>query len=104
VRAGAGWDLRGGGEVWAGWHEAVNAAHEPRLWFSGEGDSDLDLRWRAYVRRFDLEHAIRFLKQAISLTVPRVRHPEQADQWTWRQASILSQDLPRLKDKLRPLL
>lgn len=90
--------------MWAGWHEAVNAAHEPRLWFSGEGDSGLDLRWRAYVRNFDLEHAIRFLKQAISLTVPRVRHPEQADQWTWRQASILSRDLPRLKDKLRPLL
>ncbi len=53
------------------------------LWFSGEGEPDLDLLWRAYVRRFDLEHAIRFLKQTLGWTAPRVRHPEQADRWTW---------------------
>jgi hypothetical protein len=35
------------------------------LWFSGEGEPDLDLLWRAYVRRFDLEHTIGFLKQAL---------------------------------------
>jgi hypothetical protein len=53
------------------------------LWFSGEGEPDLDLLWRAYVRRFDLEHTIRFLKQTLGWTAPRVRHPEQADRWTW---------------------
>jgi hypothetical protein len=53
------------------------------LWFSGEGEADLDLLWRAYVRRFDLEHTIRFLKQTLGWTAPRVRHPEQADRWTW---------------------
>jgi hypothetical protein len=53
------------------------------LWFSGEGEPDLDLLWRAYVRRFDLEHTIRFLKQTLGWTTPRVRHPEQADRWTW---------------------
>jgi Transposase DDE domain len=53
------------------------------LWFSGEGQPDLDLLWRAYVRRFDLEHTIRFLKQTLGWTAPRVRHPEQADRWTW---------------------
>jgi len=53
------------------------------LWFSGEGEPDLDLLWRAYVRRFNLEHAIRFLKQTLGWTVPRFRHPEQADRWTW---------------------
>ena len=53
------------------------------LWFSGDGDLDLGLLWRAYVRRFDLEHAIRFLKQTLGWTTPRVRHPEQADRWTW---------------------
>ena len=53
------------------------------LWFSGEGEPDLDLMWRAYVRRFDLEHTIRFLKQTLGWTAPRVRHPEQADRWTW---------------------
>jgi hypothetical protein len=36
-----------------------------------------------YVRRFDLEHTIRFLKQTLGWTTPRVRHPEQADRWTW---------------------
>jgi hypothetical protein len=53
------------------------------LWFSGDDEPDLDLLWRAYVRRFDLEHAIRFLKQTLGWTIPRVRHPEQADRWTW---------------------
>lgn len=44
---------------------------------------DLDRLWRAYVRRFDLEHTYRFVKQTLNWTVPRVRHPEQADRWTW---------------------
>jgi hypothetical protein len=26
---------------------------------------------------------LRFLKQAMGWTTPRVRHPEQADRWTW---------------------
>ncbi len=39
--------------------------------------------WRAYVRRFDLEHTFRFLKQVLGWSSPRVRHPEQADRWTW---------------------
>jgi hypothetical protein len=46
------------------------------LWWHGEGEPDLDLLWRGYVRRFDLEHAIRHWKQAMSWTTPRVRHPE----------------------------
>jgi DDE superfamily endonuclease len=53
------------------------------LWWSGEGEADLDLIWRAYCRRFDLEHTIRFLKQTLGWTAPRFRHPEQADRWTW---------------------
>lgn len=53
------------------------------LWWSGESETDLDLIWRAYCRRFDLEHTIRFLKQTLSWTAPRFRHPEQADRWTW---------------------
>ena len=44
---------------------------------------DLDLLWRSYVRRFDLEHTFRFFKQSMGWTTPRVRHPEQADRWTW---------------------
>ena len=61
---------------------------EPRalwLWWAGpEGIApELELLWRAYVRRFDLEHTFRFLKQAFGWTSPRVRHPEQAERWTW---------------------
>jgi hypothetical protein len=54
------------------------------LWWAGpEAALDLDLLWRAYVRRFDLEHTLRFCKQSLGWTTPRVRHPEQADRWTW---------------------
>src|SRR5215216_2687172 len=55
------------------------------LWWHGpEGTRpDLDLIWRSYVRRFDLEHTFRFLKHSMGWTTPRLRHPEQADRWTW---------------------
>jgi len=55
------------------------------LWWHGPGGAtpDLDLLWRAYVRRFDLEHTFRFFKQTLGWTTPRVRHPEQADRWSW---------------------
>jgi len=53
------------------------------LWWAGPGEPDPDLLWRAYVRRFDLEHTLRFCKQSLGWTTPRVRHPEQADRWTW---------------------
>jgi hypothetical protein len=55
------------------------------LWWAGpEGlQLDLDLAWRAYTRRFDLEHTVRFAKQTLGWTTPRLRHPAQADRWTW---------------------
>jgi hypothetical protein len=53
------------------------------LWWAGPGQLDLDLAWRAYIRRFDLEHTVRFAKQTLGWTAPRPRHPEQADRWTW---------------------
>jgi hypothetical protein len=53
------------------------------LWWAGPGAPDLDLVWRAYVRRFDIEHTLRFCKQTLGWVTPRVRHPEQADRWTW---------------------
>jgi hypothetical protein len=69
---------------------------EPRvlwLWWHGpEGEvPNLELIWRAYVRRFDLEHTFRFLKQALGWTTPRVRHPEQADRWTWLVVAAFTQ-------------
>jgi hypothetical protein len=55
------------------------------LWWAGPAgvQLDLDLTWRAYIRRFDLEHTVRFCKQTLGWTTPRPRHPEQADRWTW---------------------
>ena len=69
---------------------------EPRvlwLWWHGpEGMApDLELIWRAYVRRFDLEHTFRFLKQTFGWTTPRVRHPEQTDRWRWLVVAAYTQ-------------
>ena len=68
---------------------------EPRmlwLWWAGSsGEPDLDLIWRAYVRRFDLEHTFRFLKQTLGWTTPGVRHPHQADLWTWLVVGAFTQ-------------
>jgi hypothetical protein len=35
------------------------------LWWHGKGEPDLDLLWKAYCRRFSLEHAIRFLRACL---------------------------------------
>jgi DDE superfamily endonuclease len=61
------------------------------LWWAGAGTPNLDLLWRSYVRRFDLEHTLRFLKQSLGWTTPRVRHPEQADRWTWLVVAVYTQ-------------
>jgi len=61
------------------------------LWWAGAGVPDLDLLWRSYVRRFDLEHTLRFCKQSLGWTTPRVRHPEQADRWTWLVVAAYTQ-------------
>lgn len=63
--------------------QRTRAPQQLWLWWHGPSTPDLDLLWRAYVRRFDLEHTFRFVKQALNWTVPRVRHPEQADRWSW---------------------
>src|SRR5215216_3586901 len=67
---------------------------EPRvlwLWWHGEGEPDLDLLRRSYVRRFDLEHTFRFLKQSMGWSTPRVRRPDQADRWTWLVLAAFTQ-------------
>ncbi|MDQ3921695.1 MAG: hypothetical protein M3248_05005 [Actinomycetota bacterium] len=52
-------------------------------WHAPEGIApDLQLIWRAYARRFEVEHTFRFLKQTLGWSTPRVRHPAQADRWT----------------------
>lgn len=71
----------------------VDVEHLPRplgrvkktlwLWWSGEGEPDLELLWRAYLRRFDIEHTFRFAKSTLGWTTPALCTPEQADRWSW---------------------
>src|SRR5215207_6882347 len=74
----------GGGGTFTAWRETPQA-EEAVLWWHGPLGitPDLDLLWRSYVRRFDLEHTFRFFKQTLGWTTPRLRHPEQADRWSW---------------------
>jgi hypothetical protein len=63
------------------------------LWWASPADLelDLDLAWRAYIRRFDLEHTVRFCKQTLGWATPRPRHPTQADRWTWLVLAVYTQ-------------
>jgi hypothetical protein len=61
------------------------------LWWAGAGTFALDLVWRAYTRRFDCEHMLRFCKQTLGWTTPRPRHPAQADRWTWLVVAAYTQ-------------
>jgi hypothetical protein len=45
--------------------------------------AEADRCWQAFLRRFDIEHTFRFLKQVLGWTAPRLRHPAAADRWTW---------------------
>ena len=55
------------------------------LWCSATAatPTDTDRWWRCYLRRFDLEHTFRMLKQTLGWTRPRLREPRAADTWTW---------------------
>lgn len=56
------------------------------LWVSkpiSDHGTEVDHWWSMYLRRFDLEHTFRFLKQTLGWTRPRLRNPAAADRWTW---------------------
>lgn len=76
------------------------------LWFSGTAATaaEMDRLWQMFLRRFDLEHTFRFLKQTLGWTRPRIRTPQAADRWSWliiaaytqlRLARRLVADVPR---------
>ena len=62
----------------------VDVEHLPRadgrtkrtlwLWWGGDGEPDLELCFRAYLRRFDLEHTFRFAKNTLGWTAPTSVH------------------------------
>ncbi len=83
------------------------------LWSSTTSatDADVDRWWRAYLRRFDLEHTFRLLKQTLGWTCPKLRTPTAADRWTWltiaahtqlRLARHLTDDLRRPWERPTP--
>jgi hypothetical protein len=83
------------------------------LWHTTSTDTafDLDLLWKTYLRRFDLEHTFRFVKQHLGWTTPQICTPAQGDRWTWlilaahtqlRLARTLSTDLRRPWEKPTP--
>ncbi|MEU4226484.1 hypothetical protein AB0F17_19480 [Nonomuraea sp. NPDC026600] len=53
------------------------------LFWSGQGTPDLERCWRSYLRRFDIEHYLKFLKSVLGWTSMALRHPDQAMRWTW---------------------
>ncbi|MFD5420046.1 NF041680 family putative transposase [Streptomyces sp. NPDC127069] len=55
------------------------------LWSSATdmAGPDADLRWQAFLRRFDLEHTFRMIKQTLGWTRLKLRTPQAADRWTW---------------------
>jgi len=61
------------------------------LFWSGPGTPDLDLCWRSYLRRFDIEHTFRFAKNTLGWTSPSLCTPEQAERWTWLVVAMLTQ-------------
>jgi hypothetical protein len=68
--------------------ERLPGSHDPEplwLWASRlEADAGGVARaWQAFLRRFDIEHTFRFLKQQLGWTRPKLRDPAAADRWTW---------------------
>jgi DDE superfamily endonuclease len=66
---------------------------EPMRLRAGAAEPDdalLRAMWQAYLRRFDLEHTFRFLKQQLGCTRPLLRDPEAADRWTWLLIAALA--------------
>nr|WP_281176172.1 NF041680 family putative transposase [Actinocatenispora sera] len=55
------------------------------LWHSATDldPGQVDLAWQAFLRRFDIEHTFRMLKQTLGWTCPKLRDPAAAERWTW---------------------
>ena len=56
------------------------------LWHAGPAPLSLDELWRAYLARFDEEHAFKFAKGTLGLTAAKVRTPSRptgGSAWSW---------------------
>lgn len=96
-------------------HLPADARPKPLwLWCSGDRVTSAELTdalWQAYLRRFDLEHTFRFLKQTLGWSAPNLRSPHAGDRWTWlvlaahtqlRLARELTTDLRRPWERPAP--
>jgi len=83
------------------------------LWYSRAcaAEDEVNRAWRAFLRRFDLEHTFRLFKQVLGWTAPKIRDPAAADRWTWlviachaqlRLARPLAADLRRPWERPAP--
>src|SRR5204862_4685028 len=77
------------------------------LWTSATGATaaEVDRWWQAFLRRFDLEHTFRLLKQTLGWTAPKIRTPAAADRWTWLVIAAHTQlrlARPLAADRRRP--
>ncbi|MGY3676486.1 hypothetical protein ACVWXU_000109 [Streptomyces sp. TE33382] len=83
------------------------------LWSSAPGatPTDVDRWWQSFLRRFDVEHTFRLMKQTLGWTAPKIRRADTADLWTWliiaahtqlRLARTLTEDLRRPWERPRP--
>lgn len=64
------------------------------LWVSKpvpDSGAEVDHWWSMFIRRFDVEHTFRFLKQTLGWTKPRLRDPAAADRWTWLIIAVHTQ-------------
>jgi hypothetical protein len=65
----------------------VSGRHLKPMWLwstaAGADASLVRACWQAYLRRFDIEHLFRFLKQRLGWDKPLLRSPAAADRWTW---------------------
>jgi hypothetical protein len=67
--------------------------------------SEATLLWQAFLRRFDIEHTFRMLKQTLGWTSPKLRDPAAADRWAWLILAAYTQlrlARPAVADLRRP--
>ena len=74
-------------------------------WHARPAPLSPDELWRAYLARFDEEHAFKFAKGTLGLTAAKVRTPAQADRWVRLVMAAFAQLLiarPLAADLRRP--
>jgi hypothetical protein len=75
-------------------HLPGDRSPEPLWLWSSRAATDagaVNRTWQAFLRRFDIEHMFRFLKQALGWTRPKLRDPAAADRWTWLILAVYTQ-------------